>query len=103
MHGLFTEDIVEAIDRAHEAGSTIFFAMSTTGPSGYRNDCANNDISSLENVIAVSVSNNVDTRTPAGYGDCMEVLAPTDNDGAKDNAGASVGTLGRYRQTSREP
>src|SRR3546814_7495889 len=34
---------------------------------------------SLPNVIGVSASNNADTRTPAGYGDCMDVLAPTDN------------------------
>jgi hypothetical protein len=84
LQGIFAQDVIDAIDRAYEAGSAIFFAMSRTG-LGYQNDCANNDISSLKNVIAVSASNNVDTRTPAGYGDCMEVLAPTDNDGA--NAG----------------
>src|SRR3546814_9651727 len=51
--------------------------MATT--RGYSEDCFSNDISSLPNVIGVSASNNADTRTPAGYGDCMDVLAPTDN------------------------
>ena len=82
LQGIFAQPVVDAINRAHDAGSVIFFAMSTTGLGGYENDCANDDISALENVIAVSASNNVDTRTPAGYGDCMAILAPTDNDGA---------------------
>src|SRR3546814_16405783 len=51
--------------------------MATT--RGYSEDCFSNDISSLPNVIGVSASNNADTRTPAGYGDCMHVLAPTDH------------------------
>ena len=85
LQGLVALEVVDAINRAHEAGSAIFFAMSSTGLGGYQNDCANDDISSLENVIAVSASNNVDTRTPAGYGACMAALAPTDNEGA--NAG----------------
>src|SRR3546814_20567346 len=50
--------------------------MATT--RGYSEDCFSNDISSLPNVIGVSASNNAATRTPAGYGDCMDVLAPTD-------------------------
>ena len=91
LRGLATQTIENAINNANAAGAAIFFAMSTTG-EGYVNDCVNDppfsgDISSLDNVIAVSASNNVDTRTPAGYGNCMEVLAPTDN----DHAGA--GTL----------
>jgi hypothetical protein len=91
LRGLTTQPIENAINNANAAGSAIFFAMSTTG-EGYENDCVNNppfslDISSLDNVIAVSASNNVDTRTPAGYGNCMDVLAPTDNERA------SAGTL----------
>jgi hypothetical protein len=35
------------------------------------------DISSLDNVIAVSGSNDQNQRSGAGFGDCMEVLAPT--------------------------
>src|SRR3546814_16142601 len=72
-----TSPIVNAINNAQAAGAVIFFAMATT--RGYSEDCFSNDISSLPNVIGVSASNNADTRTPAGYGDCMDVLAPTDN------------------------
>src|SRR3546814_6404622 len=69
-----TSPIVNAINNAQAAGAVIFFAMATT--RGYSEDCFSNDISSLPNVIGVSASNNADTRTPAGYGDCMDVLAP---------------------------
>jgi hypothetical protein len=84
LRGLVTQPIENAINNANAAGSAIFFAMSTTG-EGYENDCVGAppfslDISSLDSVIAVSASNNVDTRTPAGYGNCMAVLAPTDNE-----------------------
>lgn len=72
-----TTPIVNAINNAHAAGAVIFFAMATT--KGYNEDCLPRDISSLANVIGVSASNNADTRTPAGYGNCMDVLAPTDN------------------------
>lgn len=88
-----TLSVENAINNATMAGAAVFFAMSSTGEDGYFNDCEGDDISSLVNVIAVSASNNVDTRTPAGYGNCMAVLAPTDNEGAKDINGASVGTL----------
>lgn len=72
-----TNPIVNAISNARAAGSAVFFAMSTT--NRYEHDCISNDISSLPDVIGVSASNNADTRTPAGYGDCMDILAPTDN------------------------
>jgi cell wall-associated protease len=85
LNGAVTWPVENAINNATMAGAAVFFAMSSTGEGGYRNDCVTNDISSLHNVIAVSASNNVDTRTPAGYGDCMALLAPTDNEGA--NAG----------------
>lgn len=85
LNGAATWPVENAINNATMAGAAVFFAMSSTGEGGYRNDCVANDISALDNVIAVSASNNVDTRTPAGYGDCMDVLAPTDNEGA--NAG----------------
>ena len=77
-----TVEVENAINNAVAAGVTVFFAMSSTGENGYRNDCATDDISSLDSVIAVSASNNVDTRTPSGYGDCLAVLAPTDNEDA---------------------
>ena len=87
LRGLVTLPIENAINNANAAGLVIFFAMSTTGEGGYENDCVakapySRDISSLDTVIAVSASNNADTRTPAGYGNCMEVLAPTDNEQA---------------------
>jgi hypothetical protein len=84
LHGVATQPVVDAINRATAAGAAIFFAMSSTGEHGYQNDCSAGaeDISSLDNVIAVSASNNVDTRTPAGYGDCMDIVAPTDNEDA---------------------
>jgi Subtilase family len=85
LKGAATLPVENAINNATMAGAAVFFAMSSTGRGGYRNDCVTKDISSLSNVIAVSASNNVDTRTPAGYGDCIAVLAPTDNEGA--NAG----------------
>ena len=84
--------LVNNIENATQSGIAIFVAMSTTG-NGYRDDCAANDLSSLESVIAISASNNVDTRTPSGYGDCMAVLAPTDHEGATDEEGNTVGTL----------
>ena len=87
LRGSDPATVINAINNANEEGSVIFFAMTTTGKGGYDNDCvvgttSGVDISSLEAVIAVSASNNADTRTPAGYGDCMEILAPTDNEDA---------------------
>jgi hypothetical protein len=87
LRGFVTLPIENAINNASAAGVVIFFAMSSTGEGGYENDCVakppyTRDISSLDSVIAVSASNNADTRTPAGYGNCMEVLAPTDNEQA---------------------
>lgn len=56
-------------------GCVIVFAMS----NDERNNCGDfPDISSLEHVIAVSGSTDQDQRVDeAGFGNCMEVLAPT--------------------------
>ena len=83
-----TANVVNAINNAATAGSVILFAMNTTG-GPYREDClgATPDISSLANVIAVSASNNADQRTPAGYGNCMDIVAPT------DGSNTTLGTL----------
>jgi hypothetical protein len=58
-------------------GIPVFFAMSSTG-AGWVPDCTNGDYSGLSTVIAVSASTNRDERAPAGYGDCMDMVAPTD-------------------------
>ncbi len=55
-------------------GCVILFAM-TNEPND--NGGYFPDISSLERVIAVSASTDQDKRSGAGYGDMMEVLAPT--------------------------
>jgi len=75
-----TANVVNAINNAANTGSVVLFAMNTTG-GPYIEDCqgATPDISSLATVIAVSASNNADSRTPAGYGNCMDIVAPTDN------------------------
>jgi len=75
-------DVKKAIQEAAEEGRptygpdpnrgcVIVFAMT--------NDKVDNssDISSLEHVIAVSGSTDQDQSSKAGFGDCMEVLAPT--------------------------
>lgn len=77
------DDVVDAINNLALNGRDgwgipVFIAMSTT--TGYQNDCQEPtpDISSLPSAIAVSASNNMDRRTPSGYGLCMEFLAPAD-------------------------
>lgn len=85
LNGLATAPVVNAINNANAAGAAVFFAMFSTG-GGFEHDCIAGgttgvDISALANVIAVSASNNLDTRTPSGYGGCMDVLAPTDSSG----------------------
>jgi hypothetical protein len=56
-------------------GSIVFFAMTNTNS----NNCTGiADISSIDNVIAVSSATNQDTFHPGGWGDCMDVLGPTD-------------------------
>ena len=81
-----TNNVVNAINNAAtNAGDFVLFAMTNTP---YSDDCSTPDISSLQNVFAVSASNNLDTRSPSGYGDCMEMVAPT-----FENT-SPVGTLG---------
>ncbi len=83
-----TNNVLNAINNATNngrsgLGSIVLFAMNTTG-SGFLEDCAapGSDISSPANVIAIGASSNTDQRTPSGYGNCMDLLAPTDNSGA---------------------
>lgn len=80
--GAGTGAVQTAINNAG-AVAVVLFAMNTTG-AGYREDClgASPDISSLANVIAVAASSNADARTPSGYGNCMELMGPTDDIGA---------------------
>ena len=68
-------------------GAVVLFAMNNPNV----NDCtgANPDISSLANVIAVSRATNFDRFDFSGFGNCMDVLAPT----------AGVGTVGAGRGT----
>lgn len=55
-------------------GSVVLFAMNNPN----LNDCgANPDISSIENVIAVSRATNRDRFDNSGFGNCMDVLGPT--------------------------
>lgn len=57
-------------------GAVVVFAMTNLPPA---DNCIGStpDISSLENVIAVSRSTNQDRFSSGGYGDCMDVLGPT--------------------------
>lgn len=69
-----TAAVTTAINNAAAAGAVIFFAMNNINV----NDCgANPDISSLPSVIAVSRSTNRDMFDLSGFGNCMDVLAPT--------------------------
>lgn len=56
-------------------GSVVFFAMNNPNV----NDCtgANPDISSLANVIGISRSSNTDRFDLSGFGNCMDLLAPS--------------------------
>lgn len=82
--------VVRAINRAARQGRkgrgcVIFFAM----PDDNSDACGcPTDISSLDSVIAVSGCSNTDRFDNLGFGDCMDVLAPT------RNTQESTGTLG---------
>lgn len=98
-----TNNVVNAINAAATSGrggrgSVVLFAMNTTG-RGFLEDCQGPtpDISSPANVIAVGASSNTDQRTPSGYGDCMDLLGPTDNIGAAGGTlwGATTDMQGR--------
>lgn len=73
-------NVSTAINTAAAAGITIFFAMNNVN----NNDCigATPDISSLPSVIAVSRSTNFDRFDNSGFGNCMDLLAPTRNENA---------------------
>lgn len=71
----------QAIESAAAQGVLVVFASSTTG-SGYTADCGiPADVSSLPGAFAVGASNHLDQRTPSGYGNCIDVLAPSDPQG----------------------
>ncbi len=75
-----TANVVTAINNAATAGrgglgAVVVFAMSNEN----KDNCGvvRPDISSLPNVIAVSSATNQDRFLPAGFGPCMDLLAPT--------------------------
>lgn len=70
-----TAVVTTAINNAAGAGSVIFFAMNNPNV----NDCTGTtpDISSLADVIAVSRSTNRDRFDFSGFGNCMDLLAPS--------------------------
>lgn len=81
-------NVVNAINTAANAGSVVLFAMNNPNV----NDCtgATPDISSLANVIAVSRSTNHDRFDFSGFGNCMDLLAPS---AGCTTVGAGRGTL----------
>ncbi|HVJ20786.1 MAG TPA: S8 family serine peptidase [Polyangiaceae bacterium] len=62
-------------------GTTVLFALPSVGNYSERCSGRDADLSSLPEVIGVGVSNNWDRVGVAGYGDCMDVIAPADNGG----------------------
>jgi hypothetical protein len=77
--GLMREAIERATNRGRDGlGSVVTFAMSSTPV--WRENCAGPepDVSALPDVIGVSASSEFDTRSFAGYGNCLDVLAPAD-------------------------
>lgn len=82
-----TRTLTTVINLTAKVGRPVLFAM-TNAP--YTEDCTGStpDISSLQKVFAISASNNLGTRSPSGYGDCMEMVAPT------FESTSPVGTLG---------
>lgn len=75
-----TDDLVDAIDNAATngrdgLGSIVLFAMTNINVDNCT--ASTPDISSLQSVIAVSRSTNQDLLGNAGFGNCMDVLAPT--------------------------
>jgi hypothetical protein len=90
-----TTAVVTAINDAATSGRgglgcVVLFAMNNPAV----NDCSGPapDISSLANVIAVSRSTNQDRFSSGGFGNCMDVLAPT--------AGSSAGSGTRWITTT---
>jgi len=69
-------------------GSVILFAMTNGKHDNCR--CDNPDISSLASVIAVSRSTNLDLFDEAGFGNCMDVLAPTRSDTGRGTLGITT-------------
>jgi len=79
-------------------GSVVLFAMNNID----RNDCIGSapDISSLPNVIAVSASSNQDHRvSESAWGNCMDVLAPTDRGAGPNPIGSPPGSGVPYTGT----
>jgi subtilisin family serine protease len=75
-----TDDVVDAINNAasngrNGLGCVILFAMTNTRVDNCVQPTP--DISSLDSVIAVSRSTNQDLLGGGGFGDCMELIAPT--------------------------
>ena len=75
-----TDDIEHAIDDAallgrNNLGTIVLFAMTNQNVD----NCVlpTPDISAMDNVIAVSRSTNQDLLGNAGFGDCMDLIAPT--------------------------
>jgi subtilisin family serine protease len=94
-----TDVLVEAIaDAARDGrdgkGAIILFAMNNID----KNDCegAKPDVSSLDTVIAVSASSDLDKKVSfSAWGDCMELLSPSYEDGRKGIATSDLsGTRG---------
>ena len=69
-----TMNVVTAINNVAAGGVTVFFAMNNVNV----NDCgAVPDISSLPSVIGISRATNNDRFDLSGFGNCMDLLAPT--------------------------
>lgn len=69
-----TMSVVTAINNVASNGVTVFFAMNNSNV----NDCgAAPDISSLPNVIGISRATNNDRFDLSGFGNCMDLLAPS--------------------------
>lgn len=66
-----------AVDKAIDARIPVIFATSSGINVNHCDDERQTDLSSLENVIAVSSVTNEDRRTHSGYGNCVDLLAPT--------------------------
>jgi subtilisin family serine protease len=78
-----TTVVVNAINNAATMGrdglgSVVFFAMSNSNVD--RCDATPPVMSSLDNVIAISSSTNRDQFDLSGFGNCMDVLAPSNSD-----------------------
>lgn len=73
-----------AIEGRGGKGCVVFGAMS----NDYVDHCDDENLASLSYVIAVSASTNTDQFAGTGFGNCMDVLAPTRNPSSR------IGTLG---------